>query len=129
MDRTKDEIENLLSKKIRPKSVDTSKIILFKHKTKKFVANRIIKKEDLKEISKESFNDNILVAPSGVATLNLLDDEYFKKLKVVAFCDLSIGKVGKKLNGIPVISYKDINSIHFKKIIITSDYFFNDILF
>ena len=128
MDETKQKIKSLIDKKINAKLFDTSKIIIFKNKTKQFTANKIIKKVDLKHIAEALDRSKIIVAPSGVATLNLLDDEHFRRLNIVAFCDLSIGKIGKKLNGVTILSYKEIKCTSFDKIIITSDYFFNDIL-
>ena len=89
---------------------------------------KIIKKIDLKTFDDNFISNKFIVAPSGVATLNILDDEHFKRLNIIAFCDLSISKIGKKLNNINIYSYKDINSLDFNKILITSEYFFNDIL-
>jgi len=128
MDLTKQTIEILIKNKIDLKAVDKSQIIIFKKRSIKFVPEKIFKKIDLITLDDDFKNNKIIVAPSGVATLNLLDDDYFKRLNIVAFCDLSISKIGKKLNNINIYSYKDINSIDFNKILITSEYFFNDIL-
>lgn len=127
-EKTKIRIEEMKNKKISSKSIDESKITIFKNKQINFKNYKRYQLKDLEALSKEIGNSKVLVSPSGVATLNLLNNSYFSQLNITSFADLSISKHGKKLNGISVKSYKDLKDIEFDKIIITSEYFMNSIL-
>ncbi|AKD25232.1 hypothetical protein CL55_00008990 [Polynucleobacter duraquae] len=126
--KTKEKIEQLKTKKKSVKSVDVSKIVIYKNILKKFNNYKTYGLKDVDSLLDELNNSRVLVAPSGVATLNLLSNVKFSKLNIISFADLSVSKHGQKLNGVEVRSYKDLKNINFDKIIITSEYFMNSIL-
>jgi len=127
-EKTKTRIEELRINNNSTKSIDASKIVILKNKQRNFDNYKRYQLKDMAELLKDIKAANVLVAPSGVATLNLLSDSNFNKLNISSFADLSISKHGKKINDILVRSYKDLKNIKFEKIIITSEYFMNSIL-
>jgi organic radical activating enzyme len=133
MDKTKYFIESALAtnaasaKKIK---YDLQKVTIHRRSEIIFDEFKDYSTADLPKIiaSEALIGKKVVVVPSGVATLNLVDSYALSDLNVIAFGDLSTTKQGQKLQGIPVMSYAEIANLDYDVIVVTNRYFMNSIL-
>lgn len=133
MDKTKYFIDSALATNAASaKNIkyDLQKVVVQRRSEIIFDAFKEYPTADLPKIiaSEALIGKKVVVVPSGVATLNLVDSSALSELNVIAFGDLSTAKQGQNLRGIPVLSYAEIADLDNDVILVTNRYFMNSIL-
>ena len=129
MQRTKDRINSILNQTYISKSLFVQKLKRFDLKYSQF---NIIKTEisKLQSILPKDrlVNRRLVLAPTGIATQNILRWSDLSQIKIVGLADLSKSKQGRTFYEFPVFSYKTLKDIEFDILVITNMYFMNAIL-